>query len=63
MVIAGVVITLLGFLISVASVGVMSGTGGRLMMVLLGIAVSLVGIVGVLNRAYVSKAIWRKPGL
>jgi hypothetical protein len=60
MIIAGIVITLLGFLISVASVGVMSSVGGRLVMVLVGIAVSLVGIIGVLNRAYVSKAIWRK---
>lgn len=60
MVIAGIVITLLGFLISVASVGVMSNVGGRLIMVLVGIAVSLVGIIGVLNRAFLSKAIWRK---
>jgi hypothetical protein len=60
MIIAGVVITLLGFLISVASVAVTSSAGGRLVMVLVGIAVCLVGIIGVLNRAYVSKAIWRK---
>jgi hypothetical protein len=60
MIIAGIVVTLLGFLISVASVGVMSSVGGRLVMVLAGIAVSLVGIIGVLNRAYLSKAIWRK---
>jgi hypothetical protein len=60
MIIAGVVITFLGFLISVASVGVMSNVSGRLVMVLVGIAVSLTGIIGVLNRAYLSKAIWRK---
>jgi hypothetical protein len=60
MIIAGIVITFLGFLISVASVGVMSNVEGRLVMVLVGIAVSLVGIIGVLNRAYLSKAIWRK---
>ena len=60
MIIAGIVITLLGFLISVASLGVMSSVDGRLVMVLVGIAVSLVGIIGVLNRAYLSKAIWRK---
>ncbi|HEX4138251.1 MAG TPA: hypothetical protein VHY84_26815 [Bryobacteraceae bacterium] len=60
MIIAGVVITLLGFLISVASVGVMSNVEGRLVMVLVGIAVSLAGIIGVLNRAFLSKAIWRK---
>jgi hypothetical protein len=60
MIIAGIVITFLGFLISVASVGVMSNVQGRLIMVLVGIAVSLAGIIGVLNRAYLSKAIWRK---
>ncbi len=60
MIIAGIVVTLLGFLISVASLGVTSSVGGRMVMVLLGIAVSLVGIIGVLNRGYLSKAIWRK---
>lgn len=60
MAIAGVVITFLGFLISVASLGVMSSVGGRMVMVLVGIAVSLGGIIGVLNRYYLSKAIWRK---
>ena len=60
MIIAGIIVVLLGFLISVGSVGVVSSVGGRLVMVLVGIAVSLVGIIGVLNRAYLSKAIWRK---
>ena len=31
-----------------------------MVMVLVGIAVSLVGIIGVLNRGYLSKAIWKK---
>jgi hypothetical protein len=60
MIMAGIVITLLGFLITVASLGVMSSVGSRMVMVLVGIAVSLIGIMGVLNRAYLSKAIWRK---
>jgi hypothetical protein len=60
MAITGVVITLLGFLIAVASLGVVSSVGGRMVVVLVGIAVSLVGIIGVLNRAFLSKAIWRK---
>ena len=60
MAIAGVVITLLGFLIAVASLGATSSVGGRMVMVLVGIAVCLVGIIGVLNRAFLSKAIWRK---
>ncbi|MDQ6759197.1 MAG: hypothetical protein M3Z32_04930 [Acidobacteriota bacterium] len=60
MIVAGIVVTLLGFLISVASLGMMSSVGGRMVMVLVGIAVSLGGIMGVLNRAFLSKAIWRK---
>ena len=60
MIIAGIVITLLGFLISVASLGATSSVGGRMIMVLVGMAVCLVGIIGVLNRAFLSKAIWRK---
>jgi hypothetical protein len=60
MMLAGVVVTFLGWLIAVASVGVMSSVGGRLIMVLVGIGVSLVGIIGVLNRALLSKAIWKR---
>ena len=60
MMIAGIAVTLLGFLISVASLGAMSSVSGRMVMVLVGIAVSLGGIIGVLNRAFLSKAIWRK---
>ena len=60
MTIAGIVVTLLGFLISVASLGAVSSVSGRMVMVLVGIAVSLVGIIGVLNRSFLSKAIWRK---
>jgi hypothetical protein len=58
--ILGVVVTLLGFLVAVASLGITSSVGGRMGLVLAGIAISLIGIVGVLNRAFLSKAIWRK---
>jgi hypothetical protein len=60
MVIAGIVITLLGFLIAVAGLGFTASVGGRMIMALIGMAVSLGGIIGVLNRYYMSKAIWRK---
>ena len=60
MMIAGIVITLLGWLIAIGSLGMTSSVGGRMVMVLVGLAVSLVGIIGVLNRAFLSKAIWRK---
>ena len=60
MALAGVVITFLGFLISVMSLGMTSSVGGRMVMVLIGLAVSLVGIIGVINRAFLKNAIWRK---
>jgi hypothetical protein len=60
MMLAGVIVTFLGWVIAVASVGVTSSVGGRMVMVLAGIAVSLVGIIGLLNRALMKKAIWRE---
>ena len=60
MILAGLVITLLGFLISVLSLSMASSASGRLVIVLVGLAVSLIGIIGVINRAYMKNAIWRK---
>ena len=60
MVLVGIGITLLGFVISVLSLGFTSSVSVRMAMVLAGIAVSLFGIVGVINRTYLKTAIWRK---
>jgi hypothetical protein len=60
MVLVGIVITLLGFLLAMLSPGLASGTGGRLVLVLAGIVISLAGIIGVINPAYLKNAIWRK---
>jgi cytochrome c biogenesis protein CcdA len=60
MVIAGLAVTLLGFLISFFSLTLSSDNTTRLIIVLAGIAVSLFGILGMINRAYLAKAIWRK---
>ena len=60
MAIAGIIVTLLGFLISVFSVSVSSSMSVRLVVVLIGLAVSLWGIIGLLNQAYMKDAIWRK---
>jgi hypothetical protein len=56
----GIIITFVGFLLAASSVGIMSSTGGRLVMVLAGIIVSLVGIIGVINPAYQKNAVWKK---
>lgn len=57
---AGIVVTFLGFLIAAASPGLMSGNGGRLILVLAGIAISLFGILGMLNPAFQKNAVWRR---
>lgn len=60
MIYAGILITLLGFAISVMSLGMASSVGARMVIVLIGLAISLFGIMGVINRAYLKNAIWRK---
>ena len=60
MAIAGLFVTLLGFIIAVASLGMSSSVGGRMVIVLAGLVVSLVGIIGLINPAFQKKAAWRK---
>jgi len=60
MIIIGLLLTFAGFLISLFSLSVASSVGGRMTLVLLGLIVSLVGIIGFLNQAYLKNAIWRK---
>jgi hypothetical protein len=60
MILAGILVTILGFIISVLSLAVTSSVGGRMAMVLAGLAVSLFGILGVLNKAYLKNALWKK---
>jgi hypothetical protein len=56
----GIIVTLLGFIISLLSLTLASSVTGRLTLVLLGIAISLFGVLGLLNRAFMKKAIWKK---
>ena len=60
MALLGLLVTLAGFLLAVASLGVTSSVGGRMIVVLAGLAISLTGIIGVLNPAYLQNAIWKK---
>ena len=56
----GLVITILGFVVAVASLGLTDSNSARLAIVLVGLAVSLGGIIGVLNPAYQKNAVWKK---
>lgn len=60
MILLGLLITIFGFVLSLLSLTLTSSVNGRLIMVLLGIVISLTGILGVINRAYLKTAIWRK---
>jgi hypothetical protein len=44
----------------VLSVAITSSVGGRMVVVLVGLAMSLIGIIGVLNRAFLKNANWRR---
>ena len=56
----GLVVTFLGFVLAASSVGLTASQSGRLGMVLVGIVVSLVGIIGVINPAFQKNALWKK---
>ena len=60
MAIVGLAVTLLGFLVAASSVGLTQANGMRLVIVLVGIALSLGGIMGILNPAYQKNAIWKR---
>lgn len=56
----GIVVTLAGFVLAATSVGISSSTTVRLGIVLVGIVLSLIGILGVINPAYQKNAVWKK---
>lgn len=60
MILIGILVTFLGFVIAVLSLGMTASVGGRMILVLIGLAVSLTGIIAVLNRAFLKNAIWRR---
>jgi predicted phage tail protein len=60
MALVGLVVTLAGFLVAVLSVGFTTATTVRLVIVLVGIAISLGGIIGMINPAYQKNAVWKR---
>jgi len=60
MIIAGLAVTILGFLLAVASLTLTANVNARLGIVIVGLVVSLGGIIGLINPAYMKTAIWRK---
>jgi hypothetical protein len=56
--IVGLIVIVLGWLIAVSSTQV-SGTGLQLFVAVLGLVVSAVGVIGILNPAHLEHAIWK----
>jgi hypothetical protein len=60
MALVGLAVTFAGFLLAALSVGITSSNTGRLGLVLVGLVMSLVGIMGLINPAYQKNAVWKK---
>jgi len=58
--IVGILLALAGWLIPILALSMTQSTGARFAACLLGIAISLIGILGVLNKAHLETAIWKK---
>jgi hypothetical protein len=57
--IMGALIALLGWIVTVVGIQFVTGTGGRIILALVGIATSLFGLIVVLPAAYNKNAIWK----
>ncbi len=57
--IVGVVVVLVGWLIPLVGLTITQSTSARFVLVFLGIAVTMFGILGVLNKAHLKNAIWK----
>ena len=57
--IMGAVVALLGWVVTVVGIQYVTGTSGRILLALVGIATSLFGIVVILPAAFNKNAIWK----
>ena len=57
--IVGILLALIGWVIPVVGLTITQSLSARFVLVVLGICVSLSGILGVLNKAHLKKAIWK----
>ncbi len=57
---AGFLVAVLGWLLALAGLLITSSNGGRLSFCIVGIAISLFGILNILNTAHQKEAVWRR---
>jgi hypothetical protein len=58
--IVGILVTLAGWLLPVLALSMTTSTGARFGACIVGIIISLVGILGILNGVHQADAIWKK---
>ncbi len=58
--IVGILLALAGWLLPVVALSITQSTAARFGAAVVGILISLVGILGVLNKAHQEHAIWKK---
>ncbi len=56
----GLLLTIAGFLLTLLSLGFTGAVGMRMAMTLAGLAISLTGIIGVLNKAMLKNVNWKR---
>jgi hypothetical protein len=56
----GVLMAVFGWFVPVFGLGITQSNAARLTLCIVGIAISLVGILGVLNKAHQKTAVWKK---
>jgi hypothetical protein len=56
----GLLLAIGGWLLPVAGLTWTSSMGVRLILCLIGIAITITGILGFMNKAYVCEAVWKK---
>ena len=57
--IVGILLALVGWLIPVVGLTLTQSLAARFVLVVLGIGIGLIGILGVLNKVHLKKAIWK----
>ena len=61
--IVGILVALAGWLLPMVALSMTQSTGARFGACVLGIIISLVGILGILNGVHLADAIWKKGHL
>ncbi len=56
----GILLALAGWLLPIIGLSMTASNGARIFLCILGLAISFVGIIGVLNKAHIKEAVWKQ---